>query len=201
MIHVSRLLLCCSINVPHFYPKPQTMKKSLWISILLLAGACSHAQIEVAKIVGKNSKDYNLGFGAFLKFAYPVSEAADLSLEAGFLFFVLNDGGDGDGTAFCPLKLGYRYTLNQTGTGFYVEPQVGFNLYGVSSVNVNGYTVNSKFHGAILGAGFGYLFPPGGHIQFDLGLRYETVIVSGNSLNFLALRLSHNFSFRKRDSN
>jgi hypothetical protein len=28
----------------------------------------------------------------------------------------------------CPLKLGYRYTVNGTGEGLYIEPQAGYNV-------------------------------------------------------------------------
>jgi hypothetical protein len=176
------------------------MKRPLLIIVLFIACSKLQAQIELVKFVGKNASDYGLGYGAFFKFSYPVSQAADVSLEAGLIFALLNDGGSGDGSAFVPLKLGYRYTLNGTGEGFYVEPQAGFNAYGVTSVNVNGYTVNSNFHGIILGAGVGYLFPPSKWIQFDIGLRYETIIAGDNSLNYLAFRISHNFSFKKRES-
>jgi len=39
----------------------------------------SNAQIEVSKLIGKNSSDYKLGYGTFLKFGYPVSEGDDIS--------------------------------------------------------------------------------------------------------------------------
>ncbi len=34
--------------------------------------------------------------------------------------------------------------------------------------------------------------------EIDLGLRYESVLYQGNSVNWIALRLSHNFRFKKR---
>lgn len=174
------------------------MKTFLLFCTLLLLNVFVSAQIEIAKLVGKNSADYKPGFGAFLKFAYPVSEAADINLEAGALYFVEKQSSS-SGLAFVPVKLGYRYTFNGTGDGFYAQPQVGYNVYGIKSHDVNGYNVDTKFNGIILSAGAGYLFPSLGGIQFDIGLRYETILYSGNSLNFVGLRLSHNFG-KKRDS-
>ncbi len=135
-----------------------------------------------------------MGFGAFLKFGYPVSEASEVSIEASALFFFVK-GSDGDGLAVVPFKLGYRYTLNGTGTGIYIEPQAGYNFLGANS-----YNGEHPFKGPVLGLGTGYLFEPSGRIQFDLGIRYETVMIKGGAANYIALRLSHNFSFRKRES-
>jgi hypothetical protein len=176
------------------------MKKiALLATLLSMIQLSVNAQIEIAKLIGKNSADYKTGFGGFLKFGYPVSDAADVNLEVGAMFF-FEKQNSASGIAFLPVKLGYRYTLNGSGTGFYAEPQAGFNAYGVNSHDVDGYNVDDKFHGIVLGVGTGYLFPSFSGVQFDLGLRYETVLYKGNSVNFVGLRLSHNFSFRKRDN-
>ena|SRR5665647_19441 len=177
------------------------MKKIfLFSTLLFLIQLSANAQLEIAKLAGKNSGNYKLGFGAFLKFAYPVSEAADVSLEGGALYFSEKQNS-ASGVAFVPVKIGYRYTINGTGIGFYAEPQVGYNVYGIKSyTGIDGYNVDEKFHGIILSAGIGYLFPPVVGLQFDLGLRYESVLYKGNSVNCVGLRLSHNFSFKGRDS-
>jgi hypothetical protein len=168
------------------------MSRVLLVGVLFLFVCRANAQIEVSKVVGKNSKDYSLGFGAFLKFAYPVSEAGDVSLEGSFIYFPLKaDWQNGFGLII--LKAGYRYTLNGTGTGFYIEPQAGYNFYEDRENNPDG-----PFKGAVVGMGTGYLFQPAG-IQFDLGLRFESVIYKGGSVQFLALRLSHNFSLKRRE--
>ena len=109
-------------------------KTILAATILALLVMQANAQISVVKLVGNNTKDYAIGFGAFIKGGVPVSEAADVTLELGAdIFFMKGSGGD-YGTIMCPLKAGYRYTLNGSGQGFYVEPQVGFNLVGVTSL-------------------------------------------------------------------
>ena len=64
------------------------MKKLLTLaSALLFIAFPSHAQIEVDKLVGKNANNYGIGFGAFLQFAFPVSDAADITAEGGAIFF------------------------------------------------------------------------------------------------------------------
>jgi len=161
----------------------------------------ANAQIGIMKMVGNNTSNYSIGFGAFVKGGFPVSEGSDVTVEIGANIFFLNDGYSGaDGTIMCPLKGGYRFSLNGTGTGFYVEPQVGFNLIGVTSLHdANGNQINLKYHGVVFAAGAGYLFEAW-HAPFDLNLRYETVIDHGGSNNFISLGISRFISFKKRDA-
>ncbi len=159
----------------------------------------ANAQLGVMKLVGPGTKDYKLGFGAFIKAGVPVSDAASVTLEIGADFFFFKDGS-GDGTAMCPLKAGYRYTLNGTGEGFYVEPQAGYNVYGVTSLqNDYGENVDLKYHGVVLAAGAGYLFSIG-NVPFDINLRYETVIAHGGSNNLVSLGITKSFMFGRRDT-
>ncbi|MCW3080506.1 autotransporter outer membrane beta-barrel domain-containing protein [Segetibacter sp.] len=167
------------------------MKKILLLCAIIFLVNQVNAQLEVVKIIGKNSKEYKLGYGGFLKFSYPISETADLTLEGGALIFRFQDDPS-DGMVLIPVKAGYRYALNGTGTGFYIEPQAGYTVHGANS--------NEIIKGFTWAAGTGYLFQPSGSVQFDLGLRYESVIYGGGSINYVGLRLSHNFSFKKRDS-
>lgn len=168
------------------------MTKNLLLAILLIASLNLNAQIQFSKIIGKDSKVYGTGYGGFLKFSHPISEASDLTLELGANVFSLKED-PAFGWALIPIKAGYRYTLNQSGTGFYVEPQVGYNVYGIDPND-------TKFTGLILAAGAGYLFQPIGKIKFDLGLLFESAMHKGGPLNYLSLRLSHNFSFGRRES-
>ncbi|MEO8109469.1 MAG: hypothetical protein ABI594_05545 [Ginsengibacter sp.] len=158
----------------------------------------TNAQLGVMKLVGNGTKNYKLGFGAFIKAAFPVSDASNVTIEIGADFFPSKDGG-GDGTAMCPLKAGYRYTLNGTGEGFYVEPQVGYNVYGSTSLqDENGNDIDLKYHGVVLAAGGGYLFSIG-NVPIDINLRYETVIAHGGSNNLVSLGITKSFSFGRRD--
>jgi len=174
-------------------------KELITISFLFFFIIHANAQLGVMKLVGPGTKDYTPGFGAFIKAGVPVSDAAGLTLEMGADFFFSKDGS-GDGTVMCPLKAGYRYTLNGTGEGFYVEPQAGYNIYGVTSLqNDHGEDVDLKYHGVVLAAGAGYLFSIG-NVPFDINLRYETVIARGGSNNLVSLGITKSIRFGRRDT-
>ena len=173
-------------------------KRILLASIVLLFMVKTEAQISAMKLIGKNTEDYSLGFGAYIKSGIAVSEAADITVELGANIFSIKGSSYRYGTIMCPLKAGYRYTLNGTGQGFYVEPQVGYNLYGITStIDENGQNVNLKYHGVVLAAGTGYLFTITG-VPFDLNLRYETVVAHGGSNNMISLGIARTISFGNR---
>ena len=154
-------------------------EKLLAVIVLLSTVMRANAQLGLMKWVGPRSSKYDLGFGGFVKGGYPVTD---------------------DGTIMVPLKAGYRYTLDGSGTGFYVEPQVGFNLVGITSLHdANGNQINLNYHGVVFAAGTGFLFTAW-NAPFDLNLRYETVIDHGGSNNFISLGISRFISFGKRNS-
>ena len=175
-------------------------KRTVAATIMFLLIMQANAQISVIKLVGNDTKDYSIGFGAFIKSGFPVTDAADVTLELGADIFFMKGYGTDYGTIMCPLKAGYRYTLNGTGQGLYVEPQVGYNLVGITSLpNDYGDDINLKYHGVVLAAGAGYLFTIG-RAPFDFNLRYETVIAHGGSNNLVSLGISRFIFFRKRDA-
>jgi hypothetical protein len=175
-------------------------KRGVAASVLFLLIMCANAQISVMKLVGNDTKDYSIGFGAFIKGGVPVSDAADVTLELGADIFFMKGYGSDYGTIMLPLKVGYRYTLSKTGEGLYVEPQLGFNLLGVTSLPDDyGNDINLRYHGIVLAAGAGYLFTIG-RAPFDLNLRYETTIAHGGSNNLVCLGISRFLFFRKRDT-
>ena len=108
-----------------------------------------------------------------------------------------------------PVLLGYRYTLDQSGWGLYAEPFAGYS-FGESDIGVysewgsplsdgNGNLLYEKVAGPTGGFGVGYLFEPGGAVQFNLGLRYSHTF-GPTPVNLFALRLTHTFSFGRRES-
>ena len=176
------------------------MIKGLLAIILFFVTTQVWAQLGVVKMVGNNTSKYNLGYGAYIKTGFPISEGDDVTLQIGAYLFVLNDGApQQNGTGVVPLTAGYRYTLNRKGSGLYIEPQIGYNLLGVTSVYVNGKEVNLDYHGAILGVGTGYLFPISG-CPLDLNLNYQTIIDHGGSTNYVSLGLAVYIGFKKRDN-
>ena len=175
------------------------MKKGLFACIIFFWATNLNAQLSLMKLVGKNSGDYQFGYGGYLKFAIAATEAADITLESGVNIFMVKDD-ESKGMILVPLKLGYRQTLNGTGIGFYVEPQVGYNLYGINSTTDDyGYPIEKKFKGIIATAGFGYLAERSGWFQMDLGLIFESAFYSGEPVHYVGLRLTHNISFGRRE--
>jgi len=176
------------------------MRRQLLFLSLFFIAIQSRAQLSVVKMVGNDTKDYKLGAGLYLKAGYPVSEGDDVTLEAGCYIFSLDDNSYTFGTFIVPAKLGYRYTLNRKGNGFYVEPQVGYNIYGLTTLNVNGYAKDFKFHGIVLGASTGYLFSLWS-APIDLNLHFETIVDKGGSDNYVRAGLVFPFSLKKREAN
>lgn len=173
------------------------LKKQIFILCFLLT--CSifvNAQIEVAHVSLKNFKA--TGFGGFLNFSLPVSEANYLTVEGGLQYFKNKKEED---LALAPVLLGYRYTLNQSGTGFYVEPNAGycFGASGIPKYNdetgTGGY---EKVAGPMAGVGVGYLLEPGEKLQFNVGLRYERTFAEAGA-NVFSFRISHAFTFGRRE--
>lgn len=172
-------------------------------TILTLALFCflsikASAQLGVMKLVGSGTDDYQLGFGAFIKAGFPAFRSGDLTLELGLNYFWIKDG-EGSGTAMVPLKVGYMHMLNGSRKGFYVEPQVGYNLYGISSLDdEDGYNVDYKYNGIVLAAGAGYVFLMR-NTPINLNLRYETTIARGGSNNLVSLGITQSFNIGKRN--
>lgn len=175
------------------------------IFLVLVVMNCStvYSQIEVARLSFKGFSAF--GFGGFLNFAVPVSEGSSITAEAGFYIFK-ND--DDEAVALVPLLLGYRYSFNQTGTGFYVEPTLGYTI-GASDVakyDENGSLIPNpdgtgwleyQAKGMTAGLGTGYIIP--GRFALNIGLRYQRVFVSKDpGLNMFSLRLSHPITFGRR---
>src|SRR3954465_1221889 len=160
------------------------MFRPILLIALFFIAIQSRAQLSVIKMVGNDTKDYKPGAGLYLKAGYPVSEGDDITIEAGCYLFSLYNNSFEYGTIVIPGKVGYRYTINREGNGFYVEPQVGYNIYGSSTLNVNGYAKDFMYHGLVLGAGTGYLFSLWS-APLDLNLHYETIMDKGGSNNYV----------------
>jgi len=171
------------------------LKKQVFLLCLLLSGYLfSSAQIEVNHVAMKDFKKN--GFGAFLNFSFPVSDANYLTLEGGLQYY--KDDYDEE-LALVPVLAGYRYTLNQSGTGLYVEPNAGY-MFGSTTIQPANNTYSDdyiKVAGPTAGLNVGYLFEPGG-IQFNVALRYEHSF-GPYATNTVGLRIAHSFSFRRRD--
>jgi hypothetical protein len=167
------------------------MKKifSLIITCALMTGV--NGQIEISRPLGKESKDYTIGYGAFLNVGFALTEASDVTVEGGAIFFPLRESGFTQGILVCPIKLGYRYSIDGTGTGFYVEPQAGYCVAGAKSDD----NVDEDIRGFVWSAGVGYMFPSSRRTNYNLGFRYESTRYKNGSVNFIALRFTSGLSF------
>ena len=193
------------------------IKKIILAWVLSGVYLSAFAQIEVARLMTKtivpdgfgHLVSQNLsatGFGAFLNLGFSVREAGSVSAEGGFYYFKIDDNN----IAIAPVLIGYRQVFTGNDYGFYLEPLAGYtfggtdlqksNALGNPLYQSNGNQLDQKVAGATTGIGFGYLFQPSGRIRFNLGIRYEHTFVTGDpSLNIFSIRLSHAFSFGRRD--
>ncbi len=168
-------------------------KQILLLCLLVSGGLFANAQIEVNHVSLKGFK--KTGFGGFLNFSIPVSDANYLTLEGGLQYY--KDDYDEE-LALVPVLAGYRYTLNQSGSGLYVEPNAGY-MFGSSTIQpASMYSDDyAKVAGPTAGLGVGYLFGDG-RLQFNVALRYEHSFGSF-ATNTIGLRIAHSFTFRRRD--
>ncbi len=176
------------------------MKQILMLCLLACIVSTSDAQLALTKYVGKNAKAYNLGFGAFLKGAYSLNGTDDVTAELGVNFFTEKED-NAYGIANVPFKLGYRYKLNRSSTGFYVEPQVGYNFYGIYSYYNEGTyeDINIKYNGLILSPGAGYLFKRTGGVQPNVELRYDINVTPSGPYSWVSLRFTFNWAFGRKE--
>ena len=172
-------------------------------SFLLLMTFNANAQIEVARVSLKNFKAF--GLAGFLNFSLPLSDADYLTIEGGLQYF--KDKNDDD-LMLVPALLGYRYTINRTGTGFFLEPNAGYcfggssiqkyNAVGSPIAESDGTLAVEKVAGPVAGLGIGYLFAPSGNIQFNVAIRYQRTFGEA-ATNVVAFRISHAFTFGRKE--
>ena len=165
-----------------------------FLALSLIASTyIANAQVEVIHL---RTKNYSAtGFGAFLHFDIPVSEADYVTAEAGFGLFRKKD----EHVGIAPMLLGYRHTLDRSGSGFYVEPVLGYT-FGGSDIfkydkngspiyDTDGSQLEQKVKGPTAGIGAGYMLPS---IPVNIGAAYKFVKVSGDpSMHLFSIRLSY----------
>lgn len=176
--------------------------KNMFLIFAVLFAYSASAQIEILTVLNqKPDSKYIIGFGGMLKFGFPVKEGADeINIEVGLKYIPEIEYPDAYGIAYLPIKIGYMYSFDRSGTGFYAEPQIGYSVYGVRSFqNLDGRDVDERMTGPVSGLSFGYLFPTEKVVQYDLSIRYENIFYKQGVFHTIGLRLGSHFSFRKRD--
>ena len=162
------------------------------IFFLILSSLSSElfAQIDAALILGKRGSELEsrLAFGSYLKFGFPINQADEVSAELSLLRWDELDAGYMSG------KIGYVYTLNREGYGWFVEPQLGYVFVG-SDPSYENYMGEGNFKGGVGTLNFGYRF---GQSKFkaDLALRYEQVITTTvGSISSVGIRFAVSIGF------
>jgi hypothetical protein len=173
-----------------------TLKKLraiLFALIFLTATHKANAQLQVTQLILKGHSA--TGFGAFFHADFPITKAGEITAEAGFDYFAPNQSH----LVFIPLLVGFRHSFNENGTGFYVEPLVGY-AFGSTDIqktdasgnplfNADGSEIDEKYNGADAALTVGYILS-NPRCPLNFGLRYEHVFVSGTAPSLLALRVS-----------
>jgi hypothetical protein len=136
-------------------------------SLIFCSAANAQLQVDYLTFKGFSS----IGFGGSFNFSVPVSDADYVTGEAGLDVFSKND----EHVAIAPMLLGYRYTIDGSGTGWYIEPNAGYSFAGtdIQIVDQYGNYTDQNVSGISTGLSLGYLFEPSGKIQFNVGLRYR----------------------------
>ena len=161
--------------------------------------AIANAQVELAQVFSKNTSA--TGLGLYMHVGFPVSKSAELSGELGFYYFAPQPNH----LLMVPLLAGYRYNLNGTRTGFYLESQAGYT-FGNSDIHkkdangdliyVNDEVVDQKISGLTGAFAAGYLFPK---MPLQIGLRFTHIFVSGDpAQSVLSLRVSYVVAYGRR---
>lgn len=189
-----------------YYSTKLTILKKIFLSlfIIFLFTASSQAQLMVAKMVGKDSKRYGLGYGLFTYFDIPLSsENQSFRIELiDFAFFPTKGEkfftSTADARGYLSIKLGYKYVFSETQAGFYLIPSAGYCRVvdakedqdvthgdGVAAAMEGGYSLEVGQKGQAINVGIKY--------EYDRGNTEHT-------LQAIGLRLSYSFGmFRRKE--
>src|SRR6186713_273720 len=109
------------------------MRKAFLLVLIFITSFSAQSQLAVSRMIGKNSKNYKIGFGLFGNYEYPLNETGTQNLMIELLdleYFPgkpYNSNEDKMSSGFLSIKIGYRYIFSEESrTGFYVEPQLGY---------------------------------------------------------------------------
>lgn len=146
-------------------------------------------------MVGKYSKEYKLGFGAFYAMDIPVNETGNQSVTLELInieyFPVKKSSYLTGGGGFASFKIGYRHIFSEESkTGFFAEPQAGFCMVAVGPENDNG----EYAKGLALALITGYSLEVGQRgSSFIFGLKYEADLGKGQQIHSIGLRVAFNY--------
>jgi Outer membrane protein beta-barrel domain len=134
---------------------------------------------------------FKTGFGGYAKGLFGIGQAGQITFTTGYSSFKAKDlASDESLTAsIIPLLLGYRHNFS----GFYVEPQAGYNIFGAKAKYLGQSSSDSK-------GGFGYAIGIGYIVsKVDLGVRYQGGKPSGDGdetsdWSIIGIHVGYNFT-------
>ena len=146
-------------------------------------------QVGVAFDLGVPTGDFGdvakTGFGGQLRGLLGVGTAGQVSLTTGYLSFKEKEESGMDlKMSIIPILAGYRHNFS----GFYVEPQVGYGIYGAKATILG--TESKDSEGAFTwAAGLG--FAKNG---VDIGARYQSASKDGSTTSLVGIHIGYNFT-------
>lgn len=178
------------------------MKKCfLLFLVACMASSFAHAQLTLAKVVGKNASQSKIGFGAFTYFDFPLNEEGTNSFRLELLDFAYfpRSADTALTKAYISIKAGYKHIFSETRTGFYVEPQAGYCRV---------VSIEKEAPEATHGDGVALAFEAGYSLEvgergntFNFGLKYETDRAdSEHTISSIGFRVSYSFNFFRRNN-
>jgi len=166
----------------------------LLATILITAGSFAQkgtsfigAGGELLLPTGLSADYFKTGIGFYAKGLFGVGTAGQITVTSGYAGFkttIPAEFATSSGRRI-PLLLGYRHNFN----GFFVEPQVGYTVLGVTISDGNDYYTDSE-GGFTWAAGIGYAF----NNKVEVGATYQASSKGGETDAFFGLRLGYNFS-------
>lgn len=172
------------------------MKKILLVAIVAFSFNFAIAQsgnnqlgigVDVNIPLGDFGDVMKTGFGGTAKFLYGIGTSGQLTLTSGYTVFKPKEelNGYDISTSIIPILAGYRHNFS----GFYVEPQVGYGIYG-SKVTYLGNEETDSQGAFTWAAGLGYAMAKG----LDLGVRYQSASKDGENTDLFGISARWNFS-------
>jgi opacity protein-like surface antigen len=137
--------------------------------------------------IGDDSEALKLGIGGQLKGLFGVGTAGQITFTTGYMRFGVKDLPDDFdmSTSIIPLLAGYRHNFS----GFYVEPQLGYGIYGLK-MKGGGFDESDSEGAFTYAVGLGYAMTSG----LDIGARYQGASKDGSSTSLIGIKLGYNFS-------
>jgi hypothetical protein len=146
---------------------------------------------DVAIPMGDFGDGFKTGFGGYAKGLFGIGEAGQVTFTTGYSGFKAKGSTSEESAtaSIIPLLAGYRHNFS----GFYVEPQVGYNIFGLKYKS-SGISVSDSEGGFAYAVGLGYVVS-----NVDFGVRYQGGKPSGSgsdSINwsFIGIHVGYNFT-------